>query len=78
LWAQKRAFVHVINNVCDIHLSQLSYPYIKEYMVFKQISKEIYLIGLEECKNHLQERILLIKRDKLLINLNLCNKLDVT
>jgi len=40
-----------------------------------QIPKDVYLAGLEECKNHLYGRIILAKGDKPLTHLDFCKKL---
>ena len=36
-------------------------------MVSIQIPKEVYLVGLEDCKNHLHGRLILNKGDKPLL-----------
>jgi len=77
VWVQKCTFVHVLNNVCNIPLSQLPYPCIKGDMVFMHSSKEVCLAGLKDSKSHLHEYILLTKMDKSLTHLDLCEKLDV-
>jgi len=47
-------------------------------MVYVHISEEIYFVGLEECKTHLHERILLTKGDRSFTRLELCKKIDLT
>jgi len=42
-----------------------------------QIQEETYLTGLEECNNHLHNRIVLVKGDKPLIHLDVCKKLEL-
>jgi len=46
-------------------------------MVSVQIFVEVYLVGLEKCKNYLHGCILLTKGDKPLTHLDLCKKIDV-
>lgn len=50
-------------NACDIPLSQLPVPCIKGNAVAVKIPEEEYKVGLEGCKNNLQGRLLLAKRD---------------
>jgi len=64
--------------VCGIPLFQLPSPCIKGDMIFFQIAKEVYLVGLKECKSHLHRRILLTKENKPLTHLDLCAKLVVS
>ena len=45
--------------------SLLYSPYTKDDMISVQIMEDVYLTGLEECKNHLHERITLSMRDTL-------------
>jgi len=55
--AQKKTCAQALNNVCDISLLQLHSPCIKEDLIFVWIDEVVYLEGLEDCKNHLHERI---------------------
>jgi len=77
VWAQKCTFSYVLNNVCYIPLSQLPFPCIKRDIIYVYISKEVYLVGLDECKHPLHRRILLTKWDKPLAHLDLFKNLDV-
>jgi len=43
--------------------------------MYKFQKKKMYL-GLEECKNHLHSKIVLVKRGKSLMHLNVCKKLN--
>jgi len=43
-----------------------------------QIPKEMYLMALEECKNHLHGRIMLTKGDKTLVHLEVYKKFNLT
>lgn len=45
-------------------------------MVSVQIPEEVYLAGLEDCKNHLHGRLILNKGDKPVKHLELCKKLS--
>lgn len=60
---QEKSFAQAFNNTCDISLSQLPSPCIKWDLVSMQILENVYLVDLEECKNHLH-RITLAKGDK--------------
>jgi len=51
-------------------------PCIKSGLVSVQIA-EVYLAGLEECKNRLHGKMLLFKGDKSMNHLHLCKKLDI-
>jgi len=67
-------------NLC-INASQcLQHPFspcIKENIVFVRIVEEVYLVGLEDCKNHPPGRLILTKGDKPLTHLDVCKKLDL-
>jgi len=56
-----KTIAQALNNVCDIRLSQLSSPCIKEDFIFVQINEGLFLTGFEDCKNHLHGRIILSK-----------------
>jgi len=42
-----------------------------------QIPEETYMVGLEECKNHLHGKITLVKGDKSTAHLDMCKKLKL-
>jgi len=58
-WAQKKTFAQALNNACDIPVSQLPSHCIKGDLISVQIDEDVYLVGLEDCKNHLHGRIVL-------------------
>jgi len=70
--AQKKTFAQALNNSCDILLLQFFSPCIKGDLIFVQIDEDMYLAGLEECKNHLHGRIVLSKG-----HMDVCKKLDL-
>lgn len=49
----KKLFFQIVNNICDISVSQLPKPSIKGDMIAITIPKEEYLTGLETCKLNL-------------------------
>jgi len=70
--AQKKTFAQVLNNVCDITLSQFHSPCIKEDLIFVHIDEDVYLTDLEEGKYHLHGRIVLSKGDKSPTHMDVC------
>ena len=79
--AQKRTFAQILNNVCDIPLSQLHSPYIKGYNLGANCWRSLFCWFGEVQKSFAKiicMGILLKKRDKPLTHLDLCKKLDLT
>jgi len=74
---QKKTFVQALNNACDIPLSQLSSPCIKGDLFFVHIVEDVYLVGLEECNNHLHSWIVLAKGDRPLTHLEVFKTLNL-
>jgi len=64
-------FAQTLNNVGDIPLSLLSSSWINGDLISIQIDVDVYLVGLEEGKNHLHGRIVLSKGDKPLTHMNM-------
>ena len=77
MWAQTHTFAQVLHNVYNNPLSQLPSPSIKEDVVLVHMVEEVYLVGMQECKNHLHGCILLTKEDKPIMHFDLYKKLDV-
>jgi len=76
--AQKKTFAQTLNNACNIPLSQLTPLCIKGELIFVQIPEDVYLVGLEDCINHLHGRIILAKGDKSLTHLDFCKKINIS
>ncbi|XP_068476973.1 uncharacterized protein [Phaseolus vulgaris] len=74
---QRLTFAQALGNTCDIPLSQLPTPYIKGGMVVVRVDEAYYLTGLEDCKTHLHNQVILSKGDKPLTQLDLTKKLQL-
>jgi len=64
-------FSQILNNVCEIPLSQLFSPLSKRDLIFVQIDEDV-----ANCKKHPHARIILSKGNKPL-TLYVCKKLDL-
>jgi len=73
---QRKTFAQAFGNTCDIPLSQLPTPCIKGDMIVVRIVEANYLVGLEDCKTHLDGRVILSKGGKPLTHLDLTKKLQ--
>ncbi|CAK8575945.1 unnamed protein product [Lathyrus sativus] len=72
---QPKSFVEVIDNVCNILLSQLLKSCVKGNKLAIVIPEEEYLLGLKACKHNLHRGIFWKKGATLLTVQNLKNKL---
>ena len=73
--AQKKTFAQALNNTCDILFHSCLFLASRDILIFVQIDEDVYLVGLEDCKNHLHGRIVLSKGDKPLTHIVICKKL---
>jgi hypothetical protein len=53
-----KSFVDVVNNVCDVPLSQMPQPVIKGDRIAILIPEEEYQVGAATCKHNLHGRVL--------------------
>lgn len=73
---QPKSFLEVVNNVCDIPLSQLSKPCLKGDSFVIVILEKKYQLGVEAYKNNLHGRFIWPKGSTPLTILNLNMKLQ--
>jgi hypothetical protein len=71
-----RSFAQVLNDSCDVQISQLPAPAIKGEELYIKITQSEYEKGLEDCQKHLHGRLLLNKGEKPLTTKELKTKLS--
>lgn len=72
-----KTFVNAVKNVCDIPLSYLPKPCVKDDRLSFSIPEEEYLAGIEACKHNLYARVIWPKGLSALTVIALCDKLKI-